>query len=1181
MGVNGRMAADLPRDRTARLLLTVLPALVAAAVPLLTGMVIAAPRRVDFETRVAAQAAIEQVYWEHRTWPEGNRASKPPFSKTLPEALLRARVDDYLRKSAALEKFWNRPITPAQLQAELARMAANTRSPAVLEEIFQVLGRDPTLIAETLARQSLADRLIRSAYAHDSRLHRAVKMKAQAELAACPAIGCWSSFNGRYEEVTWRLSDDSENRADDSRGVIDLGIEDWKRLLARLPAPGVVSAGSSDPETGALVDTADAFTATAVLERSASAVKTVSVTWLKVPFETWWRSERSTVALESDQSPHAFTLPAIRAAVCGSDTWFPTERVPTARHSHTAVWTGTEMIVWGGVESSIFRTGGRYDPLTDSWRHTSTGAGVPPERYGHTAIWTGAEMIVWGGYNYWPYPINTGGRYDPSIDAWTPTSVGANVPEGRYGHTAVWTGTEMIVWGGFPTSGTLNTGGRYDPSSDTWTPTSTGTNNPTPRASFTAVWTGTEMIVWGGGTNTGGRYQPTTDTWLPTSTAGAPTGRSGHSAVWTGDTMIVWGGGASDVYFGNGGRYDPLTDAWAPMSTGAGVPSPRASHAAVWTGQEMIVWGGMNGSNALNTGSRYDPVHDTWVTMGPSGAPSGRIHDTAIWTGSEMIVWGGDVPGFPGTNTGGRYDPSADTWVATSLGDNVPERRSNHTAVWTGTEMVVWGGAYSNTGGRYIPATDSWTPTSTQGAPAGRGFHTAVWTGNEMIVWGGSPAYVGPPTNSGGRYDPATDSWSPISTGAEVPTARYAHSSVWTGTIMIVWGGYNGSAGGVTNSGGGYDPRTDTWGHTSLMGVPSARWHHTAVWTGSRMIVWGGANGTGSFNTGGNYDPATDTWTPTSTVGAPAPNSVHTAVWTGARMIVWGGNLRAGGRYDPGSDSWTPTSMVNAPSGRQDHTAVWTGAEMIVWGGSFGHSGRRYDPSEDTWTAVSEGANLPAGRSFHSAVWTGSAMIVWGGSPGNAGGRPDFNDGAGYCACPNGHLYYRDADGDGYGDGTVSFPSCDGSVPTGFSSESGDCDDANPSVHPNATELCNDLDDDCDGTTDNAAPPPIMTSLRMHGDAIGLEWEATAMSQSYDVVFGELVTLRSTGGDFALATSGCVTANSGVASAVFEPMPNPGEGFWLIVRGRNCAGPGTYDSGGPAQVGSRDSGISASPLACP
>ena len=44
---------------------------------------------------------------------------------------------------------------------------------------------------------------------------------------------------------------------------------------------------------------------------------------------------------------------------------------------------------------------------------------------------------------------------------------------------------------------------------------------------------------------------------------------------------------------------------------------------------------------------------------------------------------------------------------------------------------------YLNTGGRYNPGTDSWTATSTTNAPTARYVHTAVWTGSEMIVWGG------------------------------------------------------------------------------------------------------------------------------------------------------------------------------------------------------------------------------------------------------------------------------------------------------------------------------------------------------------------------------------------------------------------------------------------------------------
>ena len=63
------------------------------------------------------------------------------------------------------------------------------------------------------------------------------------------------------------------------------------------------------------------------------------------------------------------------------------------------------------------------------------------------------------------------------------------------------------------------------------------------------------------------------------------------------------------------------------------------------------------------------------------------------------------------------------------------------------------------------------------------------------------------------------------------------------------------------------------------------------MWTGSEMIVWGGVHGTKHYlNTGGRYNPGTDSWTATSTTNAPAARNPHTAVWTGSEMIVWGGN---------------------------------------------------------------------------------------------------------------------------------------------------------------------------------------------------------------------------------------------------------------------------------------------------
>jgi hypothetical protein len=90
---------------------------------------------------------------------------------------------------------------------------------------------------------------------------------------------------------------------------------------------------------------------------------------------------------------------------------------------------------------------------------------------------------------------------------------------------------------------------------------------------------------------------------------------------------------------------------------------------------------------------------------------------------------------------------------------------------------------------------------------------------------------------------------------------------------------------------------------------------------------------------GSPLGPCTDnTWTPTSLTNAPSPRHTHTAVWTGSEMIAWGGYdnisyFNTGGRYDPSTDSWAATNTTNAPEARRQHTAVWTGSEMIVWGG--------------------------------------------------------------------------------------------------------------------------------------------------------------------------------------------------------------------------------------------------------
>jgi N-acetylneuraminic acid mutarotase len=422
--------------------------------------------------------------------------------------------------------------------------------------------------------------------------------------------------------------------------------------------------------------------------------------------------------------------------------------------------------------------------------------------------------------------------------------------------------------------------------------------------------------------------------------------------------------------------------------TTVNAPSARGGHSAVWTGSEMIVWGG----GWVNTGGRYNPSTDGWIATSTTNAPTGRSGHSAVWTGTQMIVWGGgDSTGD--LNTGGRYNPGTNSWTATST-TNAPSPRDWHTAVWTGSQMIVWGGyvynninQFLNTGGMYNPTTNSWTATTTVNAPSARQNHTAVWTGSQMIVWGGinfsDPCNCGP-YNTGGRYDPGTNSWTATST-TNAPAGSYYHTAVWTGSEMIIWGGE--TSAGFVNTGSRYNPSTNSWTATTTTNAPPTRWRHSAVWTGSEMIVWGGEGNlsvSGTLNTGGRYNPSVDTWAPNQ---PPVGRIYHTVVWTGSEMIIWGGlngyfGVNDGGIYNPATDSWTVTSVAAVPSARYYHAAVWTGSEMIVWGGFDGNcsvnSGGKYNPGTDSWTSTST-TNAPPGRSFPTAIWTGAEMIAWGG----------------------------------------------------------------------------------------------------------------------------------------------------------------------------------------------------------
>ena len=357
-----------------------------------------------------------------------------------------------------------------------------------------------------------------------------------------------------------------------------------------------------------------------------------------------------------------------------------------------------------------------------------------------------------------------------------------SAPDGRHKHTAIATSTEMIVWGGFGPTGmgdeVLQTGGRYNFATGTWSPTSTGTNVPSARINHTAVWTGSQMVVFGG-----------------------------------------WDNLASPTYFANGGRYLSAGDTWSAMSD-TNAPSVRRDHISVWTGSKVIVWGGYGydvGTNSyayLSDGGLYDPALNTWTAMpAPPANFNGREGASYVWTGSKLIVWGGygynpDSSANEYLYDGSIYDPSANSW--TSMGGTPPFARAWASGVWTGTNFIVWGGRYGagsndyyTDGRKYNLSTGIWTAISDAGAPEARTGQSTVWTGTEMLVYGGGAESTY--TESGSAYNPSTDRWSLIGWG-NGSSARDWATGVWDSINKqaYFWGGAEGSL--YHNSGDIYSP---------------------------------------------------------------------------------------------------------------------------------------------------------------------------------------------------------------------------------------------------------------------------------------------------------------------------------------------------------------------------------------
>jgi hypothetical protein len=323
------------------------------------------------------------------------------------------------------------------------------------------------------------------------------------------------------------------------------------------------------------------------------------------------------------------------------------------REDVSSVWTGRELIVWGGASFAgsgasvtwhAFRDGAAYNPRTNRWRRIA--AGPLAARDGATTTWTGRAMFVWGGFdpehNRW---YSDGALYDPAADQWR---LVADPPlPGSQSSVAVWTGREVMIF-----TGVQNRVAAFDPVANRWRVLP---DPPLPTGLLSnAVWTGTEMIVTVGGQSGlhAAAYRPSANLWARLPDPPLPNLASPTEEVWTGRALLQFFPLNIDG-FNWALAYVPGDPLWrglaAPPLTPAGPLGPP-----VWTGREALLVG-------VDRGLAYDPTRNSWRVL-PALHLTPRGGGVSLWAERELLVWGGlALDDQHALNDGVRYTPGTPT----------------------------------------------------------------------------------------------------------------------------------------------------------------------------------------------------------------------------------------------------------------------------------------------------------------------------------------------------------------------------------------------------------------------------------------------------------------------------------------------------------------------------------------
>jgi len=340
------------------------------------------------------------------------------------------------------------------------------------------------------------------------------------------------------------------------------------------------------------------------------------------------------------------------------------------------------------------------------------------------------------------------------------------------------------------------------------------------------------------------------------------------TSLWTGDEALIWGG-IGGTAFADGARYRPRTDSWEPMAPApSGVTGGRVL--AAWTGEEAVyvtsvVDPATGGSGWDYDIIAYDPAADVWRTLVQARFEQDPATDVLFPLGSvpldgpeALVVVDGRLLLFGWVSAQSTY-----TWVELEPGSG-PSRPLLGTADWYGRSKVVQVAGdqvYVGLTGLVGETTRGWgyvldastgaarTVTAPPvGDAAGIEVHAAA-VENDVVLVGVATDGSGRSQRVAWRLDLATRRWTPVEPPPEGPTANGEQgvSLVSTPLGPILLGGLDegdGTSGGLRSEGGlklAADNDVRHWATLPQAPIDLHRVDAAAVWTGSEVIVWGGA----------------------------------------------------------------------------------------------------------------------------------------------------------------------------------------------------------------------------------------------------------------------------------------------------------------------------------------------------